>query len=130
MMFTGFPKTNNSTVSNLNGSSVFSEKVIVDKSVQGPSKFLTRKWREKDMSMHREKLETMRSVVACQQHPVPINKLKGEQMVEERYIEIERENRMLFEKITQIHLKGVATNLLTSKAGSSRKLSTISTTLS
>ena len=65
MMFTGFPKTNNPTVSNLNGSSTFSEKVIVDKSVQGASKYLTRKWREMDMSTHREKLGTMRSTVAC-----------------------------------------------------------------
>jgi hypothetical protein len=51
-------------------------------------------------------------------------------MVEDRLSEIERENRLLFEKITRIHLKGVATNLLTSKAGSRRKLSTVSTTLS
>jgi hypothetical protein len=27
-------------------------------------------------------------------------------MTEDRYTEIERENRILFEKITQIHLKG------------------------
>ena len=38
--------------------------------------------------------------------PVFINKMKNEQNIEERYTEIERENRLLFEKITQIHLKG------------------------
>lgn len=40
--------------------------------------------------------------------PVFINKQKNEQLVEDRFTEIERENRILFEKITQIHLKGLA----------------------
>lgn len=31
-------------------------------------------------------------------------------MTEDRYTEIERENRILFEKITQIHLKGPGSN--------------------
>ena len=38
--------------------------------------------------------------------PVFINKQKNEQMTEDRFTKIERENRILFEKITQIHLKG------------------------
>ncbi|TNV73978.1 hypothetical protein FGO68_gene13238 [Halteria grandinella] len=51
----------------------------------------------------------MRPVVT--NHPSPpvfINKMKNEQIVEDRFTEIERENRILFEKITQIHLKGLA----------------------
>lgn len=82
---------------------------IVDKSVTGPSKILTRKWREKDLTRHKQKLADMRPVVT--NHPSPpvfINKLKNEQIVEDRFTEIERENRILFEKITQIHLKGLA----------------------
>lgn len=82
---------------------------IVDKSVAGPSKILTRKWREKDLIRHRERIAEMRGVV--QNRPVPpvfINKMKCEQLVEDRYTEIERENRLLFEKITSIHLKSIA----------------------
>lgn len=86
-----------------------SERVIIDKSVSGASKILTRKWRDKDFNMHRQKLENIRSVVT--NHPSPpvfINKLKNEQLLEDRCTEIERENRLLFEKITSIHLKGLA----------------------
>jgi hypothetical protein len=86
--------------------STIGQKHIVDKSVTGPSKILSRKWREKDLSLHRQKLAEMKPIT--QNHPsqqVQINKQKNEQMVEERFTEIERENRILFEKITQIHLK-------------------------
>jgi hypothetical protein len=121
MMFSAFPKTTNTSTFS---SSLLSEKPIVDKSVAGASKYLTRKWREKDITTHRDRLDHMRPMIACHiDHPVTINKHKTEQMVEERYTEIERENRLLFEKITQIHLKGMPA--LQGKA-SSRKLSTVS----
>lgn len=87
--------------------STIGQKHIVDKSVTGPSKILSRKWREKDLSLHRQKLAEMKPIT--HNHPsqqVQINKQKNEQMVEDRFTEIERENRILFEKITQIHLKG------------------------
>jgi len=97
-MFSAFPKTTNTSTFS---SSLLSEKPIVDKSVAGASKYLTRKWREKDMTTHRDRLDHMRPMLACHvDHPVTINKHKTEQMVEERYTEIERENRLLFEKIT------------------------------
>ena len=60
------------------------------------------------MNMHRQKLAEMKAIT--HNYPIPpvmINKMKNEQNVEERFTEIERENRLLFEKITLIHLKGV-----------------------
>ena len=66
MYATGFQKANNSTaVATIKNSSFPTERAIVDKSVQGASKFLTRKWREKSLNMHRHKVERMRSVVTC-----------------------------------------------------------------
>jgi hypothetical protein len=38
------------------------DRPIVDKSVTGPSKILSRKWREKDLSLHRQKLAEMKPV--------------------------------------------------------------------
>ena len=90
--------------------STIGQKQIVDKSVTGPSKFLSRKWREKDLSLHRQKLAEMKPITHnLPSQPIQINKQKNEQMVEDRFTEIERENRILFEKITQIHLKGGTT---------------------
>ena len=56
--------------------------------------------------MHRQKLAEMKPMTHNHPtQPIFINKQKNEQMVEDRFTEIERENRILFEKITQIHLK-------------------------
>ena len=73
----------------------------------GPSKILARKWRDHDLNLHRKKLAEIKPITLNPpSQPVFINKLKNEQILEDRYTEIERENRLLFEKITHIHLKG------------------------
>jgi hypothetical protein len=73
------------------------DKPIIDKSVTGPSKILARKWRDKDLSRHRQNLAVMKPITHNQPtQPVFINKQKNEQMTEDRYTEIERENRILF----------------------------------
>lgn len=38
------------------------ERPIIDKSVTGPSKILARKWRDKDLSLHRQKLAEMKPI--------------------------------------------------------------------
>jgi Hemingway/CFA97 len=130
-MSTGQQLNQNTTLGTLQNSSLIANRTIteglenpstiVDKSVTGPSKFLTRKWRDRDLNMHRKHVAEMRAVVQCQ--PVPpvfINKQKNEQLVEERFTEIERENRLLFEKITHIHLKGAGATLLANNASAAK----------
>jgi len=53
------------------------------------------------MNIHRKKLSEIRAIT--HNHPtngIYINKGKNEQILEDRYTEIERENRLLFDKIT------------------------------
>ena len=38
-------------------------RAFVDKSTHGPSKILTRKWREMDLNIHRQKLSDMKAIV-------------------------------------------------------------------
>ena len=89
--FPSGPSHNISTYRTHNISGFFDSKPIVDKAIHGPSK-----------------ISEMRAIT--NNHPIThgivINKGKNEQIMEERYTEIERENRLLFEKITHIHLKG------------------------
>ena len=108
----GFPAVNSHNINTYrthNASGFFDSKPIVDKAIHGPSKILSRKWRDQDMSIHKKKLSEIRGGATnfpkTQGGPI-INKGKNEQILEERYTEIERENRLLFEKITHIHLKG------------------------
>jgi hypothetical protein len=108
----GFPAVtshNMNTYRTQNASGFFDSKPIVDKAIHGPSKILSRKWRNQDMNTHKKKLSEIRGGATnypkTQGGPI-INKGKNEQILEERYTEIERENRLLFEKITHIHLKG------------------------
>ena len=109
----GFPAVtshNINTHRTHNASGFFESKPpFVDKAIHGPSKILSRKWRDQDMNIHMKKLFEIRGGATnypkTQGGPI-INKCKNEQILEERYTEIERENRLLFEKITHIHLKG------------------------
>ena len=106
LTFPAVPSHNISTYRTHNVSG-FLDKPIIDKAIHGPSKILSRKWREKDMDRHRMRLAEMKAITNNQPNPnIVINKGKNEQLLEDRYTEIERENRLLFEKITHIHLKG------------------------
>lgn len=61
------------------------------------------------MTIHRKKLAEIKAITnnhQTREGAIIINKGKNEQILEDRYTEIERENRLLFEKITHIHLKG------------------------
>jgi hypothetical protein len=51
MMLGGF-----TTAPTSHNNSIIGDRAIVDKSVTGPSKILTRKWREKDLNRHRANL--------------------------------------------------------------------------
>lgn len=80
------------------------------------NKLLSRRWREKEREIHQQKLHQMRPTVEIKQPPTFAHlqkKLKKTQMQEgkkginnscflERYTEIERENRILLEKMTHI----------------------------
>jgi hypothetical protein len=61
---------------------------------------------------------------------VVINKQKIEQNTEDRYTEIERENRLLFEKITSIHLKGMSGQTLLQNQNLNALVSTTNATIS
>ncbi|CAG9312223.1 unnamed protein product [Blepharisma stoltei] len=69
------------------------------------NKILSKKWDEHTNKVHHDKLKNIRSQVdsSC---PVTFGQLKRkpkkEQLVEDRYTEIERENRILLEKMSQI----------------------------
>jgi alcohol dehydrogenase YqhD (iron-dependent ADH family) len=79
------------------------------------NKILSRRWREKDREIHQSKLSQMKPTVEIRE-PASFahlqKKLKKNQMQEgkraiynhilERYTEIERENRILLEKMTHI----------------------------
>jgi Hemingway/CFA97 len=80
-----------------------------------PSKLLSKKWHDRDFALHKEKIKqaraTLKSTVAPQEHVHLRTKPKKTQMLEgkllssnalERYTEIERENRILLEKMTSI----------------------------
>jgi hypothetical protein len=38
-------------------------RAFIDKSIHGPSKILTRKWREMDLNIHRQKISDMKAIV-------------------------------------------------------------------
>jgi len=69
------------------------------------NKLLSRRWREKEREIHQHKLSSMKATVEIRE-PATFShlqkKLKKSQMQEERYTEIERENRILLEKMTHI----------------------------
>jgi hypothetical protein len=60
LTFPAVPSHNISTYRTYNASGFF-DKPIVDKSINGPSKILTRKWRDHDMNLHRRKLAEIKA---------------------------------------------------------------------
>lgn len=74
------------------------------------SKLLDRKWREQEQMIHKRKLREVRSAIRTQ-HSQPykpnitMRNAKKDAMLERRYTEIERENRILLEKMSNIMQK-------------------------
>lgn len=72
------------------------------------NKILTRKWQEKERRIHMQKLRSVKPTIDVGK-PKNFKHLKSrakkEQMLEDRYTEIERENRILLEKMTSIMQK-------------------------
>ena len=69
------------------------------------NKILSKKWEEKNQRIHTEKLKSMQARVKSNK-PVEFEhlkfKAKREQLLEDRFTEIERENRILLEKMSVI----------------------------
>jgi hypothetical protein len=75
------------------------------KKVLTGSKLLNRKWVEKDKEIHKQKLKTVKSSIDIRSPQFFSHlrtKPKKGQMLEERYSQIEKENRMLLDKMTKI----------------------------
>jgi hypothetical protein len=72
------------------------------------NKLLAKKWREKERKIHLQKLRSVKPTIDLNR-PKTFKHLKSrakkEQMLEDRYTEIERENRILLEKMTSIMQK-------------------------
>ena len=72
------------------------------------NKLLTKKWQEKERRIHMQKLRSIKPTIDIRK-PKNFKHLKSrakkEQMLEDRYTEIERENRILLEKMTSIMQK-------------------------
>ena len=62
------PSHNISTYRTTNVSGIFT-KEIVDKAIHGPSKILTRKWRDLDMNIHKKKLSEIKAITNNQPQP-------------------------------------------------------------
>ena len=73
------------------------------------NKLLTKKWQEKDREIHLRKLRDIKPQINLS-GPTKFKhlnkKAKKEQLLEDRYTEIERENRILLEKMTSIMHNG------------------------
>eukprot|EP00435_Cladocopium_sp_Y103_P071859 s216_g38.t1 len=81
--------------------------VDMDKAIPCGSKICTKRIKAREQQMHRERIRNMKSTVdtgmpsvATLEH-VKVN-LKKEQMMEDRYTEIDRDNRILLKKMTEI----------------------------
>lgn len=72
------------------------------------NKILTKKWQEKERRIHMQRLRSVKPTIDMRK-PKNFKHLKSrakkEQMLEDRYTEIERENRILLEKMTSIMQK-------------------------
>ena len=72
------------------------------------NKILSKKWQEKERRIHLKKLRNVKPTIDIRR-PKHFKHLKSrakkEQMLEDRYTEIERENRILLEKMTSNHIK-------------------------
>ncbi|CAE7241063.1 Cfap97d1, partial [Symbiodinium microadriaticum] len=81
--------------------------VIMDKAIPCGSKICTKRIKDREQQLHRERVRNMKSQVdtgmptVAQLDHVKVN-LKKEQMMEDRYTEIDRDNRILLKKMTDI----------------------------
>ena len=68
---------------------------------KGPSKLLLQDWDCENYVLHKKMLNEIKPVmsVANGEHILPISKSKGDQQVFERNMNIEKDNKILFEKI-------------------------------
>ena len=72
------------------------------------SKLLERRWRDQEQRHHKERLRTVQSAIARSyakppfQHNQQARNAKREAVMERKYTEIERENRILLEKMSNI----------------------------
>lgn len=77
----------------------------MDRAIPVSNKLLSRKWEERTDALHQEKLRTIRARVDSASPPAfshAVRKAKKEQMLEDHYTEVERENRLLLEKMSSI----------------------------
>jgi len=75
------------------------------RAIPSASKILTNKWQDKSHEIHLKNLNKIKGTIDMrqpQQFKHLQKKMKKTQMMEERYTEIERENRILLEKMTNI----------------------------
>jgi len=69
------------------------------------SKLLNKKWHDQQQESHQARLRSMKPTYKINQplhHKHLVSKPKKNQMLEERYSEIERENKILLDKMTNI----------------------------
>ena len=75
------------------------------RAIPAPNRYLHEKWHNQDLRLHKKKVSNVKPVLDMSA-PVatryPIIRAKQEQMQEERFTEIERENRILLARMTHI----------------------------
>ena len=77
----------------------------MDRAIPVSNKLLSRKWEERSDALHQQKLRNIQARVDSASPPAfsrTIRKAKKEQLLEDHYTEIERENRLLLEKMSSI----------------------------
>jgi hypothetical protein len=96
---------------------------IMDRAISQGSRLLSKKWAKLDHDRHKAKLRTVRSEVKLTSPPVYSHlqyNSKREQLIRTKYREINRNNRLLFNKIVGIRSKRIGR--LPPKASSVRSL--------
>jgi len=79
----------------------------MDRAIPSGNKICSRRIQQRELDMHRDRIRNMKSSVdtrtpmVAQLEHVKVN-LKKEQMMEDRYTEIDRDNRILLKKMTDI----------------------------
>lgn len=75
------------------------------RAIPSANKILSNKWQKNEHQIHMQNLQRIKGTVDMKEPPQFKHlkkKMKKTQMLEERYTEIERENRILLEKMTNI----------------------------
>eukprot|EP00929_Paragymnodinium_shiwhaense_P088304 TRINITY_DN4859_c0_g1_i2.p1 TRINITY_DN4859_c0_g1~~TRINITY_DN4859_c0_g1_i2.p1 ORF type:complete len:459 (-),score=94.53 TRINITY_DN4859_c0_g1_i2:130-1506(-) len=79
----------------------------MDRVIPYPRKICEKRWEQRRHEMHRERLQNIKPTIDTREPKAVrmehvFNNLKKEQMLEERYSEIDRENRILLKKMSDI----------------------------